>query len=111
MVFSLKHDTIIENSRSLNFFGMGGVLMVDSGTARFSFNMDKSEDARELMRYVLSALQEKGYNPVNQLVGYFMSGDPTYITNHKGARGIIRRMERDELLEVIIREYCQNLNR
>jgi len=83
--------------------------MVDSETARFSFNMDKSEDVRELMTYVLSALQEKGYNPINQLVGYFMSGDPTYITNYKGARGIIRRIERDELLEVIVREYCDRL--
>ncbi|MEI8201277.1 MAG: IreB family regulatory phosphoprotein [Eubacteriales bacterium] len=83
--------------------------MVDSETARFSFNMDKSEDVRELMTFVLSALQEKGYNPINQLVGYFMSGDPTYITNYKGARGIIRRIERDELLEVIVREYCQKL--
>jgi uncharacterized protein (UPF0297 family) len=83
--------------------------MVDSETARFSFNMDKSENVRELMSFVLSALQEKGYNPINQLVGYFMSGDPTYITNYKGARGIIRRIERDELLEVIVREYCDKL--
>ncbi|HHT76328.1 MAG TPA: IreB family regulatory phosphoprotein [Clostridiaceae bacterium] len=83
--------------------------MVDSETARFSFNMDKTEDVKELMTFVLSALEEKGYNPINQLVGYFMSGDPTYITNYKGARGIIRRMERDELLEVIIRQYCERL--
>ena len=83
--------------------------MVDSETARLQLNMDKTEDVRELMSYVLTALQEKGYNPINQLVGYFMSGDPTYITNHKGARGIIRRIERDELLEVIIRDYCQRL--
>ncbi len=83
--------------------------MVDSETARFSFNMDKSEDVRELMSFVLSALEEKGYNPINQLVGYFMSGDPTYITNYKGARGIIRRIERDELLEVIVRQYCDRL--
>lgn len=83
--------------------------MVDSGTARFSFNVEKQKDARELMRFVLAALEEKGYNPINQLVGYFMSGDPTYITNHKGARGIIRRMERDELLEVIVRDFCNGL--
>lgn len=83
--------------------------MVDSETARFSFNMDKSEDVRELMSFVLSALEEKGYNPINQLVGYFISGDPTYITNYKGARGIIRRIERDELLEVIVRQYCERL--
>ncbi|HOO62150.1 MAG TPA: IreB family regulatory phosphoprotein [Bacillota bacterium] len=83
--------------------------MVSSETARFSFNMDKSEDVRELMTFVLEALEEKGYNPINQLVGYFLSGDPTYITNYKGARGVIRRMERDELLEVIVREYCSQM--
>jgi len=71
--------------------------------------MDKSEDVRELMTFVLEALEEKGYNPINQLVGYFLSGDPTYITNYKGARGVIRRMERDELLEVIVREYCSQM--
>ncbi|MBO4604877.1 MAG: IreB family regulatory phosphoprotein, partial [Clostridiales bacterium] len=54
-------------------------------------------------------LTEKGYNPVNQLVGYFISGDPTYITSYKGARGLIRRIDRDELLEVIISEFCEKL--
>ncbi len=84
--------------------------MVDSETTRFNFSTDKSANVRELMTYVYHALQEKGYNPINQLVGYFISGDPTYITNYKGARGIIRRIERDELLEVIISEYCSRLN-
>ena len=54
---------------------------------------------------MLAALEEKGYNPVSQLVGYFLSGDPTYITNHNGARAVIRRLERDEILEVIITDY------
>ena len=79
--------------------------MVDSETARFSFNMDKSEDVRELMTFVLSALEEKGYNPINQLVGYFMSGDPTYITSHKNARSLIMKVERDEILEVLFENY------
>ncbi|HOO48553.1 MAG: IreB family regulatory phosphoprotein [Saccharofermentanaceae bacterium] len=83
--------------------------MLDSETTRFNFSADKSANVRELMTYVLDALKEKGYNPINQLVGYFISGDPTYITNYKGARGIIRRIERDELLEVIINEYCSRL--
>ena len=82
---------------------------MNSETTRFSFQMDKSEDVKDLMTQVLAALKEKGYNPINQLVGYFISGDPTYITNYKGARGIIRRMDRDELLEVIISEYCAKL--
>lgn len=82
---------------------------MESETTRFNFPMDKTADAKELMTAVYSALKEKGYNPINQLVGYFISGDPTYITNYKGARGIIKRMDRDELLEIIISEYCSRL--
>ena len=74
-------------------------------TTRFSMKMDKSEEVKEIMTEVLQALEEKGYNPLTQFVGYFLSGDPTYITHHNSARGVIRRMERDELLEVIIRQY------
>ncbi len=83
--------------------------MADSETTRFEMGTDRSREAREIMQEVLAALREKGYNPVNQLVGYFLSGDPTYVTNYKGARAVIRRMERDELLEVIIREYVSKL--
>lgn len=61
------------------------------------------------MTEVMEALEQKGYDPINQLVGYFLSGDPTYITSYNGARGIIRRMERDELLEVILRDYVSRL--
>ena len=82
---------------------------MNSETTRFSFTTDKSDNVRELMTYVLNALKEKGYNPINQLVGYFISGDPTYITSYKGARGVIKRIERDALLEVIISEYCSKL--
>ena len=83
--------------------------MVENKTSRFEMEADNTKEAREIMSVVLAALREKGYNPINQLVGYFLSGDPTYITNHNGARGIIRRMERDELLEVIIKEYVSDL--
>jgi len=83
--------------------------MVENKTSRFEMETDNTKEAREIMSVVLAALREKGYNPINQLVGYFLSGDPTYITNHNGARGIIRRMERDELLEVIIKEYVTEL--
>ena len=57
---------------------------------------------------VYKALEEKGYNPINQLVGYFISGDPTYITSHKNARSLIRKMERDELLEELVRFYVDS---
>ncbi len=83
--------------------------MTGNETARFEMGADNSREAREIMQEVLEALKEKGYNPVNQLVGYFLSGDPTYITNHKNARSVIRRMERDELLENIVREYINGL--
>ncbi len=84
--------------------------MDDNNTTRFDLFRDKNNEAEEIMKTVLAALEEKGYNPINQVVGYFLSGDPTYITNHKGARGIIRRMERDELLEVIFREYFKSIS-
>ena len=79
-------------------------------TTRFSLKQDKSEEVKSIMLEVLGALEEKGYNPANQFVGYFLSGDPTYITNHHGARGVIRRMERDELLEIIIKEYLESIS-
>ncbi len=83
--------------------------MVGNETTRFEMGADNNREAREIMSEVLSALKEKGYNPVNQLVGYFLSGDPTYITNHKNARAVIRRMERDELLEVIVKDYISRI--
>ncbi|MDD2213225.1 MAG: IreB family regulatory phosphoprotein [Oscillospiraceae bacterium] len=86
-------------------------MIVDNNeTTRFEMNLDKSDEVRAIMSEVLVALREKGYNPISQMVGYFLSGDPTYITNHKGARGVIRRMELDELLEVIIRDYLDKLS-
>ncbi|MDD2427193.1 MAG: IreB family regulatory phosphoprotein [Eubacteriales bacterium] len=78
-------------------------------TARFEIITDRKKQAHDIMAEVMVSLEEKGYNPINQLVGYFLSGDPTYITNHKGARGVIRRMERDDLLAVIISHYIENL--
>ena len=57
---------------------------------------------------ILEQLKEKGYNPVNQIVGYLMSGDPTYITSHKGARSLIMRAERDEIIEVFLEYYIEN---
>ena len=60
------------------------------------------------MEIVYKALNEKGYNPVNQIVGYIMSGDPTYITSHKGARSMIMKVERDELVEELLTEYIKN---
>ena len=82
--------------------------MLDSETTRFNFSADKSANVRELMTYVLDALKEKGYNPINQLVGYLLSDDPAYITSNKNARNEIRRLGRDELLEELVRFYLEN---
>lgn len=83
---------------------------MDQGdTARFEIVTDRKQQAHDIMTEVMISLEEKGYNPINQLVGYFLSGDPTYITNHKGARGVIRRMERDDLLAVIVQDYVERL--
>lgn len=76
------------------------------------FNVDKEKDneAKEILLSVYQALKEKGYNPINQMVGYILSGDPTYITNYKNARSIIRRLERDELLEEVLKFYLESNN-
>ena len=72
-----------------------------------SFEVEKAENAKtkEVLKEVYEALQEKGYNPINQIVGYILSGDPTYITSHKEARNKIRTIERDELLEKMVKNY------
>lgn len=79
--------------------------MADNETMMFKVEKEKVNEARELLMTVYQALKEKGYNPINQIVGYILSGDPTYITNHQNARSIIRRLERDELLEELVRAY------
>jgi len=77
---------------------------ISENTMMFKVENDQNQ-ACDILKEVYKALEEKGYNPINQLVGYFLSGDPAYITSHKNARNIIRRMERDELLEELIRHY------
>ena len=96
-------------------------------TDRQNGNMNRSDDdfgntqyvkpqkeeesaAKKVLSVVYEALTTKGYDPVNQIVGYIMSGDPTYITNYMGARSLIMRVERDELVEEILRSYIRNNN-
>ena len=74
-------------------------------TVSFKVERDKNIKAREILREVYGALLEKGYNPINQIVGYILSGDPTYITSHNDARNKIRTIERDELLEKMVKKY------
>jgi uncharacterized protein (UPF0297 family) len=77
-------------------------------TVKFKVEKDMDVDARKILREVFKALEEKGYNPINQIVGYLLSGDPAYITSHSNARNLIRKLERDELLEELLKNYIGN---
>lgn len=77
-------------------------------TMMFNYDKENRNQTREILLSVYAALKEKGYNPISQIVGYIMSGDPTYITSHNGARGIIRKLERDEILEELVKFYLQD---
>jgi len=81
----------------------------DRGTILFDVNNYKAKTIDEVMQEVNKALIEKGYNPVNQIVGYVMSGDPTYITSHNDARNLIQKIERDELLEELVKRYLSSI--
>lgn len=78
-----------------------------NNTAKFDYKMEMLNESREIISQVYESLKEKGYNPNNQLIGYILSGDPTYITNHNNARSLIRKIERDELLEEILNVYLE----
>ncbi|MDO4619886.1 MAG: IreB family regulatory phosphoprotein [Lachnospiraceae bacterium] len=79
----------------------------DGNTQYFSVKAEPEIMVKDVLNIVYTAMEEKGYNPVNQIVGYIMSGDPTYITNFKGARSMIMKVERDELVEELLKEYIR----
>lgn len=79
-----------------------------TNTQFFRVQKDQEYQVTDVIASVYEALMEKGYNPVSQIVGYVMSGDPTYITSHNGARSLIMRVERDEIIEVLLEEYIKN---
>ena len=79
-----------------------------NNTQLFKVEKEQQVQVDDVLRIVYSALLEKGYNPVYQIVGYIMSGDPTYITSHRNARSLIMKVERDELVEEILRQYIKN---
>ena len=80
---------------------------MDDFTRKFSIVDEKDAEIRHILTTVYQALEEKGYNPINQLVGYILSEDPTYITTHNNARALIRHIDRDELLQVLLRSYLE----
>ena len=79
--------------------------MTDKDTVKFTVPSDDKENMRRILRNVYEALTEKGYNPVNQIVGYLLTEDPTYITNYNNVRSMICKIDRDELMQVLVREY------
>ena len=79
-----------------------------SNTQYFKVKTEPEVQVKEVLDVVYTAMEEKGYNPVNQIVGYIMSGDPTYITSYKGARSMIMKVERDELIEETVKYYINH---
>ena len=79
--------------------------MAEKDTQKFTVPNDDRENMRRILRSVYEALTEKGYNPINQIVGYLLTEDPTYITNYNNARSMICKIDRDELMQMLVREY------
>ncbi|MFD1671740.1 IreB family regulatory phosphoprotein [Agrilactobacillus yilanensis] len=76
-------------------------------TMHFNFGDNNNKNVKETLEAVYQALEEKGYNPINQIVGYLLSGDPAYIPRHNDARNLIRKHERDEIIEELVRNYLE----
>ncbi len=82
---------------------------MNNDTMKISFELDKENEVREIIDSVYDALKVKGYDPISQIVGYILSDDPTYITSYNGARSMIVKVERDELLEELVKNYIKNM--
>ncbi|MBQ6896798.1 MAG: IreB family regulatory phosphoprotein [Oscillospiraceae bacterium] len=78
---------------------------MNGATSIFSVHNEKDQEIRQILKEVYEALKEKGYNPINQIVGYILSEDPTYITTHQGARNKIRKLDRDDILQCVLKYY------
>jgi len=90
------------------YSSLGGLHMREiNNTQYFKVQKEPELQVNDMLREVYYALTEKGYNPVNQIVGYIMSGDPTYITSHKGARSMVMKVERDEIIEELLGDYIE----
>ncbi|MBC8536170.1 IreB family regulatory phosphoprotein [Feifania hominis] len=82
--------------------------MSDNRTITFSIKEDRETEIKRILTAVYDSLKEKGYDPINQIVGYILSEDPTYITNHNNARSLVRKIDRDELLQELVKSYLDN---
>ncbi len=79
-------------------------------TMKFNLDKENLNETRKIILKVFDALKEKGYNPINQMIGYILSGDPTYITSYKDARSLIKQIERDDILEELLRNYLDSVD-
>ena len=99
MILKMVYNIIV------NKISKEGVAFMTQNTITFSLGNDREKEIRAIMLEVFNALKEKGYNPINQIVGYLLSEDPTYITTHNNARNLIRKIDRDTLLQVLVKYY------
>lgn len=99
MILKMVYNIIV------NKLSKEGVAFMTQNTITFSLGNDREKEIRAIMLEVFNALKEKGYNPINQIVGYLLSEDPTYITTHNNARNLIRKIDRDTLLQVLVKYY------
>ena len=99
MILKMVYNIIVNN------ISKEGVAFMTQNTITFSLGNDREKEIRAIMLEVFTALKEKGYNPINQIVGYLLSEDPTYITTHNNARNLIRKIDRDTLLQVLVKYY------
>ena len=81
---------------------------MEDATIKFQLTEDTNKEMKRILTSVYCSLSEKGYNPINQIVGYILSEDPTYITTHNNARNLIRHIDRDELLQILVRSYLKH---
>ena len=99
MILKMVYNILVNN------ISKEGVAFMTQNTITFSLGNDREKEIRAIMLEVFNALKEKGYNPINQIVGYLLSEDPTYITTHNNARNLIRKIDRDTLLQVLVKYY------
>ena len=102
----------MRKTRLMVFFAVGANEMSTlHNTQCFKVSAEQELQVGDILKTVYQAMTEKGYNPVNQIVGYIMSGDPTYITSHKNARSLISKVERDELVEELLKVYIETVEK
>ena len=117
MIFSCYKNIADQNQTRVYLSFLSAALFLDicrktrgahEPTISFSLHEDKEKEIKKTLTVIYDALRQKGYNPINQIVGYILSEDPTYITTYNNARSLIRRIDRDELLQILVKSYLND---